>query len=122
MSDMDPLDPQIWLILVALGHTGPGVLMATNWADDTAKMVAGWMLLTSVTLVYAALGMDGEEQARLAVVLAGPVWIWFVVCITQGLEYTMGKEPITMNWKDNGPPVILWGVLALSGLLGSGWI
>ena len=36
-----PLDPQIWLILVALGHTGPGVLIATNWADDTAKMVAG---------------------------------------------------------------------------------
>lgn len=122
MSEMDPLDPQIWLILVALGHTGPGVLIATNWADDTAKMVGGWMLLTSVTLVYAALGMDGEEQARLAVVLAGPVWIWFVVCITQGLEYTMGKEPITMNWKDNAPPVVLWGVLALSGLLASGWV
>ena len=119
---MDRLDPQIWLILVALGHTGPGVLIATNWANDTAKMVGGWMLLTSVTLVYAALGMDGEEQARLAVVLAGPVWIWFVVCITQGLEYTMGKEPITMNWKDNGPPVVLWGVLALSGLLASGWV
>ena len=122
VNDIDPLDPQIWLILVALGHTGPGVLMATNWADDTAKMVAGWMLLTSVTLVYAALGMDGEEQARLAVVLAGPVWIWFVVCISQGLEYTMGKEPITMNWKDNAPPVILWGVLALTGLLASGWV
>ena len=122
VNDTDPLDPQIWLILVALGHTGPGVLMATNWADDTAKMVAGWMLLTSVTLVYAALGMDGEEQARLAVVLAGPVWIWFVVCITQGLEYTMGKESITMNWKDNAPPVILWGVLALTGLLASGWV
>ena len=73
------------------------------------------MLLTSVTLVYAALGMDGEEQARLAVVLAGPVWIWFVVCITQGLEYTMGKEPITMNWKDNAPPVVLWGVLGTIG-------
>ena len=41
------------------------------------------MLLTSVTLVYAALGMDGEEQARLAVVLAGPVWIWLV-----GLYYS----------------------------------
>ena len=24
-----------------------------------------------------------------------------------------------MNWKDNGPPVVLWGVLALSGLLAS---
>ena len=85
----------IWLILVTLGHTGPGVILATNWADDNAKMVAGWMLLTSVTLLYAAFGMDGEEQGRLALVIAGPVWVWFVVCITQGLEYTMGKEPIT---------------------------
>jgi len=119
---MDPLDPQIWLILVALGHTGPGVLLPTNWADDTAKMVGGWMLLTSVTLLYVALGMDGEEQARLALVMAGPVWVWFLVCITQGLEYTMGKEPVTMTWKENGPPLVLWGVLALSGLLASGWV
>ena len=94
----------------------------TNWASDTAKMVAGWMLLTTVTLVYAAVCMDGEEQARLALVLAGPVWIWFVVCISQGLEYTLGKETMTMNWKDNLPPLLLWGLLALSGLLGSGWI
>ena len=42
---MDTLtDPQIWLILVTLGHTLPGVILATNWANDTAKMVAGWML------------------------------------------------------------------------------
>ena len=54
-------DPQIWLILVTLGHTLPGVILPTNWANDTAKMVAGWMLLTSVTLVYAAICMDGEE-------------------------------------------------------------
>ena len=71
--------------MVALGHTLPGVILATNWANDTAKMVAGWMLLTSVTLVYAAICMDGEEQARLSLVLAGPVWVWFfVVCISQG--------------------------------------
>ena len=109
---MDTLtDPQIWLILVTLGHTLPGVILPTNWANDTAKMVAGWMLLTSVTLVYAAICMDGEEQARLSLVLAGPVWVWFVVCISQGLEYTMGKEPITMNWKDNVPPLLLWGCL-----------
>jgi hypothetical protein len=116
------LDPMVWLILVTLGHTGPGVILPTNWADDTAKMMAGWMLLTSVTLLYLAFGMDGEEQGRLALVIAGPVWVWFLVCITQGLEYTMGKEPIKMTWKENAPPLVLWGVLALSGLLSSGWV
>ena len=34
---IDVLDPMIWLILVTLGHTGPGVILTTNWADDTAK-------------------------------------------------------------------------------------
>ncbi|RPG77199.1 MAG: hypothetical protein CBE08_000740 [Euryarchaeota archaeon TMED248] len=116
------LNPQIWLVLVVLGHTIPGVIIPTNWANDTAKMVAGWMLLTSVTLIYAAVCLDGEEQARLALVIAGPVWIWFVVCVSQGFEYTLGKEPMTMNWKDNAPPIVLWGMLALTGLLKSGWI
>jgi len=27
-----------------------------------------------------------------------------------------------MNWKENAPPLVLWGILALSGLLGSGWV
>ena len=115
-------NPTIWLILVPLGHTGPGVILPTNWTDDTAKMMAGWMLLTSVTLLYLVFGMDGEEQGRLALVIAGPVWVWFLVCISQGLEYTMGKEPMTMTWKGNAPPLVLWGVLALSGLLSSGWV
>ena len=116
------LDPKIWLILVAVAHAVMGIIIPTDWANDTAKMVAGWMLLTTVTLIYAAVCLAGEEQARLALVIAGPVWIYFVVCISQGLEYTLGKEPVTMNWKENAPPLVLWGLLALSGLLGSGWI
>ena len=98
------------------------MIIPTNWANDTAKMVAGWMLLTTVTLIYAAVCLAGEEQARLALVIAGPVWIWFVVCVSQGFEYTLGKEPMTMNLKDNAPPLVLWGMLALTGLLKSGWI
>ena len=39
------------------------------------------------SLLYLA-GMDGEEQGRMALVIAGPVWVWFLVCISQGLEYT----------------------------------
>ena len=34
----------------------------------------------------------------------------------------LGKMQTTMNWKENAPPLILWGILALSGLLGSGWV
>ena len=38
------------------------------------------------------------------------------------LEIDMGEEPIVMTWKQNAPPLVLWGGLALSGLLASGWI
>jgi hypothetical protein len=38
------------------------------------------------------------------------------------LEFDIGKEPMKMTWKENLPPLVLWGLVALSGLLASGWI
>ena len=116
------LDPQIWLVIVALAHTVVGIIVPTDREDDTSKLVSGWFLLTTVTMLYAAFMMEGEEMARMAVVIAGPVWVWFVIVCAQGLEYNMGKNRTTMSWKENAPPLVLWGVLALSGLLSSGWV
>ena len=116
------LDPQIWLVLVALTHAVVGVIIPTDWEDDTSNLVSGFFLLTTVTMLYTAFMMEGEEMARMAVVIAGPVWVWFVIACAQGLEYNMGKNQTTMNWKENAPPLLIWGILALSGLLGSGWV
>ena len=78
---MDTLtDPQTWLVLVALIHAVVGVILPTDWSKDSSKLMGGFVLLTSVTMLYAAFGMDGEEQARLALVIAGPIWVWFVIC------------------------------------------
>ena len=73
-------------------------------------------------MLYAAFCLDGEEQARLALVIAGPVWVWFVIICAMGLEWNLGKESQVMNWKVNAPPLLLWGILALTGLLNSGWV
>ena len=116
------LDPQIWLVLVALVHAIVGVFLPTKWEDDTNKLVSGWFLLPSVTMLGTAFYLEEEEMARMAVVIAGPVWVWFVVICAQGLEWNLGKTQITMTWKDNAPPLLIWGLLALSGLLGSGWV
>ena len=35
------LDPQIWLVIVALAHTVVGVIVPTDWEDDTSKLVSG---------------------------------------------------------------------------------
>ena len=115
-------EPQIWLILVAFIHAIVGVILPSDWSDDTNKIMAGFFLLTSVTMLYAAFCLDGEEQARLALVIAGPVWVWFVIICAMGLEWKLGKESQVMNWKINAPPLLLWGILALTGLLNSGWV
>ena len=116
------LDPKIWLIFVAAAHSIMGIILPTDWSKSNNKAMGGYLLLTAFTMLYAAFMMDGEEQARLALVIAGPVWVWFILSIMMELEIDMGEEPIVMTWKQNVPPLVLWGVLALSGLLASGWI
>lgn len=116
------LDPKIWLILVALVHAIVGVIIPTDWSKDNNKMMSGFVLLTSITMLYAGFCLDGEEQARLALVIGGPIWVWFVVCCAMELEFDLAKEPMKMTWKENAPPLILWGLVALTGLLESGWI
>jgi len=115
-------DPKIWLILVAFVHAIVGIIIPTDWSKDNNKMMAGFTLLTSFTMLYAGFCLDGEEQARLALVIGGPIWVWFVVCCSMSLEFDIGKEPMVMTWKENIPPLLLWGIVALTGLLESGWI
>ena len=120
---MDTLmDPKIWLILVAFVHAIVGIIIPTDWSKDNNKMMAGFTLLTSITMLYGGFCLDGEEQARLALVIAGPIWVWFVICCSMQLEFDLTKEPTVMTWKDNIPPLVLWGILALVSLLESGWI
>ena len=116
------MDPKIWLILVAFVHAIVGIIIPTDCATDSNKILSGIIKHTSITMLSAGLRLERDDQARLAMVIAGPVWVWFVVCCAMGLEFDIGKEPMVMTWKDNAPPLILWGLVALTGLLESGWI
>ena len=109
---------KIWLIITALAHAIVGTIMPTDWTDDTAIMVGGFMVLTSFTMLYAAFFTEGQDQARLAAVIAGPVFVWFIVSIAMGLEWQIGDSDITtMTIANNIPPVIIWGMTALSGIM-----
>ena len=109
---------KIWLIITALAHAIVGTLLQTDWSNDTAIMVGGFMLLTSFTMLYAAFFTEGQVQARLAAVIAGPVFVWFIVCIAMGVEWQIGDSDITtMTIANNMPPVIIWGMTALSGIM-----
>ena len=87
--------------------------------NDNELMISGVMLAITVYMLYAAFLTTGRAQARLAAVIAGPIWVWFVVCIALGLEITYTTDgPYTFDLADNVPPLIFWGITALTGVLG----
>ena len=112
------LNPKIWLILTALIHAAVGVISQTDWGDDPQVLMAGFMLLTSVTMLYVAFFTEGQDQARLTTVIAGPAWVWFVVVCAMGLTWQAGtSDSIEMTFVENIPPLAIWGLTALSGVL-----
>ena len=112
------LNPKIWLILTALIHAFVGIISQFDWGDDPQVLIGGFMLLTSVTMLYIAFLTDGEDQARLTAVIDGPAWVWFVVSCAMGLTWQIGTgDAMEMNFADNIPPLLIWGLTALSGVL-----
>jgi len=111
------LNPKAWLIITGVMHALAGVLAELDMENETQVVVSGWFLLTTVTMLYAAFFTEGVQQARLATVIAGPIWVWFVICIAQG--YTLDYEGETWAFEINTsiPPLILWGMTALSGII-----
>tara|TARA_B100002052_G_C15600954_1_gene470955 strand:+ start:285 stop:671 length:387 start_codon:yes stop_codon:yes gene_type:complete len=115
----EALNPKWWLIITAIAHTFVGVLFPMDPDNDNEMMVAGIFLIISVYMLYAILLNEGQAQARLAAVIAGPIWVWFIVCAALELEVTYATENV--NWElsaDFAPPLILWGMTALTGVLG----
>ena len=80
------LKPKIWLILTAVIHTFVGMLSTYDPSNDNETMFLGIMLIIPVYMLYAAFMTEGQAQARLAAVFAGPIVVWFLVCAGMGLE------------------------------------
>ena len=111
------LNPKVWLIITGVMHALAGVLAELDMENETQVVVSGWLLLTTLTMLYAAFFTEGEQQARLATVIAGPIWVWFIVCISQGYTLDYEGETFTFEFSTSIPPLIIWGMTALSGIV-----
>ena len=111
-------NPKWWLIITALVHTFVGVLFQMDPDNDNELMVAGIFLIIPVIMFYAAFMTEGRDRARLAAVVAGPIFVWFVLCIALGLEITYTTDTFSWKLSDNVPPLVFWGMTALTGVLG----
>lgn len=106
---------KLWLIIIAIGHTALGAGGSYANHGNDALAVIGFFAVVGLYLFYAALMTEGQTQKRLAVVLCGPVVVWFLLCAVAGLE--MFGEPAA-PLPGSLMPIVLWGMPALSGLLG----
>ena len=111
------LNPKVWLIITGLVHAIMGVLFELDMENETQVVVAGFLLLTTFTMLYAAFFTEGVQQARLATVIAGPVWVWFIICIAQGYTIDYEGETWTFELGTSAPPLFIWGMTALSGII-----
>jgi hypothetical protein len=105
------LNPKIWLLVVAVGHTLATILPVLSDKglnlDDTEVEYAVWRVVSMILpMVFIAFTFTKEIQAKLATAIAGPVWVMFVVWIVVD-----GFQTLFI------PPLVLWGLLALSGVL-----
>ena len=110
------MEPKKWLILTLLAHTGLGVIgNASAHEGDLDGILAtlGFLSLISVFLAYAAFMTEGQEQARLAAVICGPVFVWFIFCMVMELEFM--SNGFTM--REIAPSLMIWGMPALVGVL-----
>jgi hypothetical protein len=105
------LNPKIWLLVLAIGHTLATILPVLSDKglnlDDTEVEYAVWRVVSMILpMVFIAFTFTKEIQAKLATAIAGPVWVMFVVWIVVD-----GFQTLFI------PPLVLWGLLALSGVL-----
>ena len=111
------LNPKAWLVITGIVHAVVGVLLELDMSNETQVVVSGFLLLTTFTMLYAAFFTEGEQQARLATVIAGPIWVWFVICSVQGYTLDYEGNTFTFELTTSIPPLILWGMTALSGIV-----
>jgi hypothetical protein len=109
------LNTKVWLLIIATMHMIMGVGASyVEMGSDHLAMI-GFFAAVGFYLIYAGLMTEGQEQARLAAVLCGPVFVWFV--IAAGMELDMAGQAAA-PFPEAILPMILWGMPALCGVMG----
>ena len=109
------LNTKVWLLIIATMHMIMGVGASYVELGSDHLAVIGFFAAVGFYLIYAGLMTEGQEQARLAAVLCGPVFVWFV--ITAGMDLDMAGQAAA-PLPEAILPIILWGMPALCGVMG----
>jgi hypothetical protein len=121
------LEPKWWLVIVAIPHTIFSAIVPLVQSEVGSDYFtnATFGLLNSVVLVSIFLFTTGRSQARMVAVTASAVFLWLLAMIAidpaNGFDFSAElAPPFLYKFSINlelAPPLILWALLALSGLL-----
>ena len=121
------LDPKWWLVIVAIPHTIFSAIVPLLQSEVGSDYFtnATFGLLNTVVLVSIFLFTAGRSQARMVAVTASAVFLWLLTMIAidpaNGFDFSAElAPPFLYKFSINlelAPPLILWALLALSGIL-----
>ncbi|MBN17447.1 MAG: hypothetical protein CMB37_04740 [Euryarchaeota archaeon] len=121
------LNPNIWLLIVAVSHTLFGALvpMYKSQLGSTEFISASYGLVIAVVLASIYLFTEGRSLSRMTAVVGGAVFCWIILLslISEGGDFQLSAElapPFIYKFSLNielAPPMLLWGLLSLSGIL-----
>ena len=121
------LNPKIWLIIVAIPHTLFGALVPLFNSDIESSQFssASYGLVNSMVLLSIYLFTEGKSLSRMTAVVGGSVFIWILamIIINPSNNFELSAElapPFLYKFSFNielAPPLILWGLLSISGLI-----
>lgn len=120
-------NPNVWLLIVTVPHTLFGALvpMYQTTYGSTEFNAASYGLVTAVMLLSIYLFSSGKSLARMTAFLGTSVFLWiiFVQMLAEGGGFQIEAElappfiySISLN-VELAPPLLLWGMLGLSGFL-----
>ena len=123
----DVLQPKTWLLIVAVPHTIFSALVPLSNSEigSTYFISATFALLNTIVLLSIYSFTEGRSQARLVAVIGGAVFVWLLVMITvdpaNGFDLSAELAPpflykFSVNM-ELAPTLLLWGLLALGGIL-----
>ena len=121
------LNPNLWLLIVAIPHTLFGALvpMYQTSYGSTEFSAASYGLVTAVMLLSIYLFSSGRSLARMTAFLGTSIFLWIILVrmVAEGGGFQVEAEltppfiySISLNI-ELAPPLLLWGMLGLSGFL-----
>ena len=121
------LNPNIWLLIVAIPHTLFGALVPmyqTSYGSNEFS-AASYGLVTAIMLLSIYLFSSGKSLARMTAFLGTSVFLWIILVqmLAEGGGFNIEAElappfiySISLN-VELAPPLLLWGMLGFSGFL-----